>query len=59
MPSPPFLCLPPPPESFLYRFSAGLAEDIECGAVSMEWSRKELGAFFQNKYDWDLLAARE
>ena len=25
----------------------------------MEWSRKELGAFFQNKYDWDLLAARE
>lgn len=37
----------------------GLAEDIETGRVSMEWSRKELGAFFQNKYDWDLLAARE
>jgi hypothetical protein len=25
----------------------------------MEWSRKELGSFFQSKYDWDLLAARE
>ena len=37
----------------------GLAEDIEAGRVSMEWSRKELGAFFQQKYDWDLLAARE
>lgn len=36
----------------------GLAEDIESGAVSMEWSRKELGNFFQQKYDWDLLAAR-
>jgi U5 small nuclear ribonucleoprotein component len=36
----------------------GLAEDIEAGRVSMEWSRKELGAFFQQKYDWDLLAAR-
>ncbi|EFN60133.1 hypothetical protein CHLNCDRAFT_56589 [Chlorella variabilis] len=35
----------------------GLAEDIEVGRVSMEWSRKELGAFFQQKYDWDLLAA--
>lgn len=36
----------------------GLAEDIEAGRVSMEWSRKELGSFFQSKYDWDLLAAR-
>ncbi|GAB4814650.1 hypothetical protein N2152v2_001696 [Parachlorella kessleri] len=36
----------------------GLAEDIEAGAVSMEWSRKDLGNFFQSKYDWDLLAAR-
>lgn len=25
----------------------------------MEWSRKDLGSFFQSKYDWDLLAARE
>eukprot|EP00887_Chlorella_sp_A99_P003294 scaffold9.g3294.t1 len=43
----------------------GLADDIEGGAVSIEWSRKELGAFFQQarrnpstRYDWDLLAAR-
>jgi U5 small nuclear ribonucleoprotein component len=38
---------------------SGLAEDIETGRVSMDWSRKELAAFFQSKYDWDLLAARE
>jgi hypothetical protein len=25
----------------------------------MDWSRKELGSFFQTKYDWDLLAASE
>mmetsp|Transcript_33923 Transcript_33923/g.107781 ORF Transcript_33923/g.107781 Transcript_33923/m.107781 type:complete len:648 (-) Transcript_33923:66-2009(-) len=36
----------------------GLAEDIEAGAVSIEWPRKRLGDFFQSKYDWDLLAAR-
>lgn len=42
-----------------HALAAGLAEDIETGAVSMEWSRKQLGSFFQQKYDWDLLAARE
>eukprot|EP00613_Pedinella_sp_CCMP2098_P038485 CAMPEP_0171804652 /NCGR_PEP_ID=MMETSP0991-20121206/74235_1 /TAXON_ID=483369 /ORGANISM="non described non described, Strain CCMP2098" /LENGTH=997 /DNA_ID=CAMNT_0012417059 /DNA_START=82 /DNA_END=3073 /DNA_ORIENTATION=- len=36
----------------------GLAEDIECGEVSMDWDRKQLGEFFQAKYDWDLLTAR-
>uniref|UniRef100_A0A0C9S3M2 SNU114 homolog n=1 Tax=Wollemia nobilis TaxID=56998 RepID=A0A0C9S3M2_9CONI len=36
----------------------GLAEDIENGVVSIDWPRKKLGDFFQNKYDWDLLAAR-
>ena len=36
----------------------GLAEDIENGLVSMSWDRKKLGAFFQKRYDWDLLAAR-
>eukprot|EP00962_Isochrysis_galbana_P019878 scaffold5793_cov105-Isochrysis_galbana.AAC.5 len=36
----------------------GLAEDIESGAVSIQWERKRLGDFFQKKYDWDLLAAR-
>mmetsp|Transcript_20010 Transcript_20010/g.60453 ORF Transcript_20010/g.60453 Transcript_20010/m.60453 type:complete len:985 (+) Transcript_20010:276-3230(+) len=36
----------------------GLAEDIEGGAVSIDWPRKKVGAFFQEKYEWDLLAAR-
>ncbi|GKV34942.1 hypothetical protein SLEP1_g43272 [Rubroshorea leprosula] len=36
----------------------GLAEDIENGVVSIDWSRKILGDFFKTKYDWDLLAAR-
>lgn len=36
----------------------GLAEDIERGAVSMDWTRKEISTFFQSKYDWDILAAR-
>ncbi|KAL1152534.1 hypothetical protein V6Z11_A09G115000 [Gossypium hirsutum] len=36
----------------------GLAEDIENSAVSVDWSRKQLGDFFKTKYDWDLLAAR-
>mmetsp|Transcript_35450 Transcript_35450/g.67878 ORF Transcript_35450/g.67878 Transcript_35450/m.67878 type:complete len:976 (+) Transcript_35450:63-2990(+) len=36
----------------------GLAEDIESGAVNIDWPRKKLGDFFQANYDWDLLAAR-
>ena len=36
----------------------GLAEDIEGGVVQIGWGRKQLGEFFQTKYDWDLLAAR-
>ncbi|CAN1810135.1 110 kDa U5 small nuclear ribonucleoprotein component CLO [Linum perenne] len=36
----------------------GLAEDIENGVVSIDWSRKAIGDFFKTKYDWDLLAAR-
>jgi len=36
----------------------GLADDIESGAVSIHWDRKRLGDFFQQRYDWDLLAAR-
>ncbi|KAE8680515.1 SNRNP200 protein [Hibiscus syriacus] len=36
----------------------GLAEDIENGVVSVDWSQKQLGDFFKTKYDWDLLAAR-
>jgi len=37
----------------------GLGEDIERGAVSLEWPRKRVAGFFQDKYDWDLLAARK
>jgi len=36
----------------------GLAEDIENEVVNIGWNRKQLGEFFQSKYDWDLLAAR-
>ena len=36
----------------------GLAEDIETGEVSLEWPRKKVAGFFQEKYDWDILAAR-
>ena len=36
----------------------GLAEDIELGAVQLDWSKKRIGEFFQTKYDWDLLASR-
>jgi hypothetical protein len=30
----------------------------EGGTVSIDWPRRKLGAFFQEKYEWDLLAAR-
>jgi len=36
----------------------GIAEDIESGLVSLSWPKKQVGEFFQRKYDWDLLAAR-
>ncbi|CAB0038858.1 unnamed protein product [Trichogramma brassicae] len=36
----------------------GLAEDIEAEQVKITWNKKKLGEFFQQKYDWDLLAAR-
>ncbi|GJP34299.1 hypothetical protein CLOM_g18744 [Closterium sp. NIES-68] len=36
----------------------GLAEDLESGAVSLDWPKKRMAEFFQTKYDWDLLAAR-
>ena len=36
----------------------GLAEDIEREVVSMGWSKKQLGEFFETKYDWDVLASR-
>ncbi|KAJ7597298.1 Calreticulin family-domain-containing protein [Mycena floridula] len=36
----------------------GLAEDIERGRVNMRMSAKERGKFFEEKYQWDLLASR-
>uniref|UniRef100_A0A915D2S5 Elongation factor 2 n=1 Tax=Ditylenchus dipsaci TaxID=166011 RepID=A0A915D2S5_9BILA len=36
----------------------GIAEDIENEVVKIGWNKKQLGDFFQTKYDWDLLAAR-
>ena len=36
----------------------GLAEDIETGRVNMRMTPKERGSFFQEKYQWDLLASR-
>ena len=36
----------------------GLADDIEKEKVSITWPKRKLGTWFQQKYDWDLLAAR-
>jgi U5 small nuclear ribonucleoprotein component len=36
----------------------GIAEDIERGKVTMRMTPKERGTFFQEKYQWDLLASR-
>lgn len=36
----------------------GLSEDIEAGAISLGMARKQIEEFFQSKYDWDVLAAR-
>jgi U5 small nuclear ribonucleoprotein component len=36
----------------------GIAEDIERGRVNIRMTAKERGSFFQEKYDWDLLASR-
>eukprot|EP01134_Creolimax_fragrantissima_P006103 CFRG6103T1 len=36
----------------------GIAEDIENETVKIGMGKKQIGDFFQKKYDWDLLAAR-
>ena len=36
----------------------GIAEDIESGRVTIRMTPKERGTFFQDKYQWDLLASR-
>ncbi|KAG0264886.1 U5 small nuclear ribonucleoprotein component [Actinomortierella ambigua] len=35
-----------------------IVQDIEALRVSTEWTAKKLGSHFQEKYDWDILAAR-
>ncbi|KAH9929728.1 P-loop containing nucleoside triphosphate hydrolase protein [Fomitopsis serialis] len=36
----------------------GIAEDVETGRVNMRMTAKERGKFFEDKYQWDLLASR-
>ncbi|KAF8633597.1 hypothetical protein AX15_001389 [Amanita polypyramis BW_CC] len=36
----------------------GIAEDIESGRVKIRMTAKERGKFFEEKYQWDLLASR-
>ena len=36
----------------------GIAEDIEKGRVTMRMTPKDRGTFFQETYQWDLLASR-
>ncbi|KAI1366007.1 P-loop containing nucleoside triphosphate hydrolase protein [Xylaria arbuscula] len=36
----------------------GIAEDIESGRVRLRDGARKVGKFFQERYDWDLLAAR-
>eukprot|EP00484_Ammonia_sp_Unknown_P021901 CAMPEP_0197032570 /NCGR_PEP_ID=MMETSP1384-20130603/11221_1 /TAXON_ID=29189 /ORGANISM="Ammonia sp." /LENGTH=1087 /DNA_ID=CAMNT_0042462255 /DNA_START=27 /DNA_END=3290 /DNA_ORIENTATION=- len=35
-----------------------IANDIVNGRVSIDWTRKQLGEYFETHYGWDLLAAR-
>ncbi|KAK9448518.1 P-loop containing nucleoside triphosphate hydrolase protein [Limtongia smithiae] len=36
----------------------GLGADIENGTVKIEWPVRKLSQFFQEKYEWDVLASR-
>ncbi|CAK4634842.1 hypothetical protein LEN26_007633 [Aphanomyces euteiches] len=36
----------------------GLGKDIETGVVNLSWPKKDVAEFFQNQYQWDVLAAR-
>lgn len=36
----------------------GIAQDIEGGAVTMRMPAKDRGKFFEERYEWDLLASR-
>ena len=36
----------------------GLAEEIENGAVDLAWPKKRVGKYFEERYEWDVMAAR-
>ncbi|GAO51234.1 P-loop containing nucleoside triphosphate hydrolase protein [Saitoella complicata NRRL Y-17804] len=36
----------------------GIAEDIESGKVNIKWPIRQVGKFFEENYQWDLLASR-
>lgn len=36
----------------------GIAEDIEQEVVQIGWNNKRISDFFQNRYEWDILASR-
>lgn len=36
----------------------GIAEDIERQAIRLDWGRQKVSKFFQEHYDWDLLASK-
>lgn len=38
--------------------SEGIAEDIESGKVDIRWPVKQVGKFFQEYHDWDMMASR-
>src|SRR5437764_14041548 len=35
-----------------------IAEDIESGKISIKWPIKDISKYFEEKYSWDVLAAR-
>jgi len=36
----------------------GLAEDIENGVVDIEWPKKRMGKYLEERYEWDVMAGR-
>ncbi|CEF67082.1 Translation elongation factor EFG, V domain and Elongation factor, GTP-binding domain and Translation elongation factor EFTu/EF1A, domain 2 and Small GTP-binding protein domain and Translation elongation factor EFG/EF2, domain IV and Translation protein, beta-barrel domain and Elongation factor G, III-V domain and Ribosomal protein S5 domain 2-type fold, subgroup and Ribosomal protein S5 domain 2-type fold and P-loop containing nucleoside triphosphate hydrolase domain-containing protein [Strongyloides ratt len=43
---------------FCEALEEGISDDIEKEEVNIEWNKKKLGKFFENKYNWDILASR-
>lgn len=36
----------------------GIAEDIQAGHVTLDWTPRQVGQYFESHYDWDILAGR-